>query len=160
MPRAEPRYSPTTLPTKASRSRCAAREDPARREEGRRRASGRGGSREDSDIRQHHGLTSRTPWKTLKNTTKKTSVTPSATFDQIRGEPQREDRREDQPRIEFTALMNGSKTRARKGVRRGKAAAQPERRAMTKESIVSTSVLTRCWSTERSRTRCRGAPPL
>lgn len=27
------------------------------------------------------GLTSRTPWNTLKNTMKKTSVTPSATFD-------------------------------------------------------------------------------
>ena len=29
------------------------------------------------------GLTSRMPWYTLKNTMKNTSVTPSATFDQI-----------------------------------------------------------------------------
>ena len=62
------------------------------------------------------GLTSRTPWKTLKNTTKKTSVTPSATLDQIPRPNHRAKIGAKMRRgIELNAFMNGSVTSARNG---------------------------------------------
>src|SRR5204862_1326472 len=84
-PAAEPRYSPTTAPTKAMPTEVCKLEKTQLVAEGRYtyRTSCRGDAPSIRTLASTVGLTSRTPWYTLKKTMKKTSVTPSATLEAI-----------------------------------------------------------------------------
>ena len=91
------------------------------------------------------GLTSRMPWNTLKNTTKKTSVTPSATFDQM-PRPNHTAKIGAMMRrgIELRPLMKGSKIAAKVSLsasQRPRIKARPQ--PITKDSSVSSRVMPR-----------------
>src|SRR5256885_3522055 len=110
-PAADPRYSPTTAPTKAIPTLVCKLEKTQLVAEGKYtyRTSCRGDAPSIRTLASTVGLTSRTPWYTLKKTMKKTSVTPSATLDAMsRPNHTAKIGARITRGIEFSALMYGS----------------------------------------------------
>src|SRR5262249_10774180 len=93
------------------------------------------------------GLTSFTPWYTLKNTMKNTSVTPSATFDQMPRPSQSVKIGASTTRVSaLIILTKGSNTAATRGCRANqKQTSTPATEPNTNAKIDSISVTQRCF---------------